>query len=254
MRTFTDFYLQAGVSLTVLIFGVFLLAGFVKGCIGLGLPTVSVGLLCLAMPAPQAAALLVVPAIITNIWQLAVGGQFVALIRRLAPFLIAICLGNSLGAWLFADVSSHGAVSLLGVALLCYAALGLSTVKLRLPSHQEGWIGALCGAATGLITAVTGVFVLPSVPYLQALGLDRNGLVQAMGIAFMVSTLAMAGGLAYGGSLGPDEAGASILALFPALVGMWAGQHLRRRIGEKAFKRGFFWALALLGVNLVILA
>lgn len=252
MNAFTDFFTQAGWSMTFLVLGVFLLAGFVKGCIGLGMPTVAVGLLSMAMPAPQAAALLVVPAVITNIWQMASGGQFRALLKRLAPLLICICLGNGVGAWLFAGASDAGTSSLLGVALLCYAAFGLSPAKLRVADRHEGWLGALCGAATGMITAVTGVFVLPSVPYLQALGLDRNALVQAMGIAFMVSTLAMAGGLLYGGALGPGEAGASALALLPALLGMWAGQSLRQRISERTFKRGFFVALALLGINLLL--
>lgn len=252
MHIFTDFFIQAGWPLATAVLGVFLLAGFVKGCIGLGMPTVAVGLLSMAMPAPQAAALLVVPAVITNIWQMASGGHFRILLRRLALLLLTICLGTALGAWLFAGVSDAGASSLLGGALLCYAAVGLSPIKLRVPPRQEGWLGALTGTVTGLITAVTGVFVLPSVPYLQALGLDRNTLVQAMGISFMVSTLAMAGGLAYGGSLGASEMAASALALGPALLGMWAGQGLRRRISETAFKRGFFIALALLGVNLLL--
>ena len=45
------------VALSAMVLGAFLLAGTVKGCIGLGLPTVAIGLLSLAMPAPQAAAL-----------------------------------------------------------------------------------------------------------------------------------------------------------------------------------------------------
>ncbi|MCJ9709447.1 TSUP family transporter, partial [Bordetella hinzii] len=82
MHLFTDFFVQAGWPLAAAVLGVFLLAGFVKGCIGLGMPTVAVGLLSMAMPAPQAAALLVVPAVITNIWQMASGGHFRVLLRR----------------------------------------------------------------------------------------------------------------------------------------------------------------------------
>ena len=62
---------------TVLIFGVlfatFLLAGLVKGVIGLGLPTIAMGLLAIVLPPAQAAALLVVPSFVTNVWQLAFG-------------------------------------------------------------------------------------------------------------------------------------------------------------------------------------
>lgn len=45
--------------------GVFVLAGLVKGVIGLGLPTISMGLLALAMPPLQAAAILVLPSFLT---------------------------------------------------------------------------------------------------------------------------------------------------------------------------------------------
>ena len=46
-----------------------MLAGFVKGVLGQGLPTVAVGLLSLIMSPGEAAALVVIPALITNIWQ-----------------------------------------------------------------------------------------------------------------------------------------------------------------------------------------
>ena len=58
--------------------GAFALAGFVKGVIGLGLPTVSIGLLGLLMTPAEAAAILVVPSLVTNIWQAAVGGGLIA--------------------------------------------------------------------------------------------------------------------------------------------------------------------------------
>ncbi|HYT47888.1 MAG TPA: sulfite exporter TauE/SafE family protein, partial [Burkholderiales bacterium] len=59
--------------------GTFLLAGFVKGVIGLGLPTLAMGLLGIAMPPAQAASLLVMPSLITNFWQLAAGPSLLAL-------------------------------------------------------------------------------------------------------------------------------------------------------------------------------
>jgi len=78
--------------------GAFALAGFVKGVIGLGLPTVSIGLLGLLMTPSQAAAILVVPSLVTNIWQAAAGGGLAALARRLWPLLAGICIGTFIGA------------------------------------------------------------------------------------------------------------------------------------------------------------
>src|SRR6202012_3200867 len=52
------------------IIAIFLLGGFVKGVIGLGLPTVAMGLLGLCMPPAQAASRLLVPLLVMNLWQL----------------------------------------------------------------------------------------------------------------------------------------------------------------------------------------
>jgi len=119
------------------------------------------------------------------------------------------------------------------------------------PGHER-WLGPLCGLVTGVVTASTGVFVMPAVPYLQSLGLSREQLIQALGLSFTVSTLALALGLAGQDALGGQALGASLLMLAPALLGMLAGQWLRQRISALLFKRCFFIGLAALGVHLLI--
>ncbi|HET9412716.1 MAG TPA: TSUP family transporter, partial [Pseudolabrys sp.] len=113
--------------------GAFLLAGFVKGAIGLGLPTVSIGLLGLLMSPAQAAAILVVPSLITNVWQALAGGGLVALMRRLWPVLVGICAGTLLGVVLLPHDDSGWATVWLGLALALYAALGLVNVHFKVP-------------------------------------------------------------------------------------------------------------------------
>lgn len=75
----------------------FLLAGMVKGVIGMGLPTVAMGLLALVMPPVQAVGLLVVPPFVTNGWQLVAGPSFVALFKRFSTMMTAVCLGTASG-------------------------------------------------------------------------------------------------------------------------------------------------------------
>lgn len=133
-----------------------------------------------------------------------------------------------------------------------YALSGLFLPSFKVAPHTERWLGPLCGGITGIITSATGVFVIPAVPYLQALGLSRDQLVQALGLSFTVSTLALAAGLAWRGTLGGGELNASLLALVPALLGMWLGQVVRQRISALLFKRVFFIGMALLGGHLLI--
>lgn len=252
METMLAFYQHIGPALTLLVVSTFLLAGAVKGVIGLGLPTIAMGLLGLAMSPAQAAALLIVPSTLTNLWQLATGGHLRVLLRRLGPMLVMIFVGTVLGsAWVGIN-SGPWAVHALGAALVVYALYGLAGPALRVAPEREGWLGPICGLVTGLVTAATGVFVMPAVPYLQSLGLSRDEMIQALGLSFTVSTLALAAGLAGQDALGGQALGASLLMLAPALLGMFAGQWLRQRISAALFKYCFFIGLAALGGHLLL--
>ncbi len=233
---------------------VFLLAGFVKGVVGLGLPTITMGLLSLAMPPAQAAALLVVPSLVTNVWQIAARPGLPALARRLAAMLAGVCAGIAAGAGWLTGGASHLVSLGLGVALFAYAALGLLSVRLHVAPRHERWVSPLVGVATGLVTAATGVFVIPAVPYLQALGLEKEELVQALGLSFLVSTIALALSLGSGGALRPAAIAGSLLALLPALAGMGLGQWIRLRVRPELFRKLFFAGLLLLGAYLSVRA
>ena len=232
---------------------IFALGGFVKGVVGLGLPTIAMGLLSVLMLPAQAAALLVVPSLVTNLWQIG-GPGFVALVKRLATLLIGVCAGAWIGAgWLTGPASSLATLGL-GLALILYAALGLLHWRMQVSPAHEPWLSPLVGLATGLVTAATGVFVIPAVPYLQALGLEKEALVRALGISFLVSTIALGAALGNSGALPVATLGASALALLPALAGMGVGQWLRLRVQAETFKTIFFCGLLALGLYLALRA
>lgn len=227
---------------------VFVAAGLVKGVVGLGLPTLAMALLALAMTPARAAALLILPSLITNIWQMLPTRTLGALLRRLAPMQVGVFGGTLLASWLLGAPAGAWAGLALGVALAAYGAWGLSgALPPRVSPTAQRWLGPLVGAITGAVTAATGVFVIPAVPYLQALGLQRDELVQAMGLSFTVSTVALALGLAINGQYPVAALGGSALMLLPALVGMQAGQWLRLRLSPLRFKQCFMAALVLLG-------
>ena len=231
----------------------FLLAGLVKGVTGLALPTVGVGLLSLAMPPAHAAAVVVVPALITNVWQMMSGPGLGSLLRRLWPMQLAICLGTWASASLITGSETAYASAALGVALIAYAALGLMNVHIpQVPGRAEWWLGTITGTVTGVVTAATGVFVIPAVPYLEALGFERDEFMQALGLSFTVATIALAWSLVGAGTLNLGTGLHSLLALVPALAGMIAGQYLLRVMRPETFRRWFFSGLALLGVHLAI--
>lgn len=228
----------------------FALAGLVKGVTGMGLPTVAMGALGAFMSPVSAAALLIVPSFVTNIWQLVTGPNLRPLIRRLWPMMIAIVAGTLAGAALLTGGDTRGTTTGLGVALIVYALYSLFARQLSVPQRWEPWLAPLIGLTTGLITGGTGVFVIPAVPYLQALNLSKDDLIQALGLSFTVSTLALAGGLALHGAFDSGNLLMSGLLVVPALTGMAAGTWLRGRISPALFRKGFLVCLALLGAEL----
>jgi uncharacterized membrane protein YfcA len=240
-------------SLLPLVVGlVFLLAGFVKGMVGLGLPTVAMGLLGLVIPPMEAAALLIVPSLVTNLWQLSAGPRLVPLLRRFWPLLAGVCAGTAAGMECLPVGTGVHATVALGLALAAYAGLGLAKIRFPVPSRAETVLSPAVGAVTGLVTAATGVFVVPAVPFLQAIDLGTEDLVQALGLSFTVSTLALAAGLGFRDALPPSLAGASLLALAPAVAGMFGGRWLRRRVEPEMFRRCFLAGLVLLGLALAL--
>ncbi len=231
---------------------VFFVAGAVKGIVGLGLPTLAMGLLSVFMPPVGAAALLLVPSFVTNVWQLVSGPPVVRTCRRLWPLGVGIVAGTLYGVLPELRSASGLARPALGSALLAYAVVGLSAVRLpAVDGRHERWLSVLVGYVTGTITAATGVFVLPAVPYLQALRLPKDELVQALGFSFTLSTLALGANLATGEALAGADLLRSSAALLPAVAGMWAGQKLRAVLSERRFRQAFFAGLGLLGAQMI---
>ena len=228
----------------------FVLAGAVKGVTGMGLPTVSMGVLGLLMTPSQAATLLIIPSFVTNVWQFAAGPNRLLMVRRVWPMLLAISIATASCAGLM--IGGNIATAALGVALIAYATIGLAKFQLSIARRAEPWLSPLIGATTGAVTGATGVFVIPGVPYLQALGLAKDDLVQALGLSFTVSTVALAVGLASRGAFHGNSGVASLLCTVPALAGMQAGQWVRNRVNPSTFRLWFFIGLLLLGADLAV--
>ena len=231
--------------------GTYVLAGFIKGVIGLGLPTVAVGLLGLMMSPAQAAAILVVPSLVTNVWQCFVGGAVLDLLKRLASLLIGICVGTAIAALLLPPGGSKATIWL-GAMLALYAVLGLLKVHFKVPRRAETWLGFVIGVANGMLSVATSVFVIPAVPYLQSLDLERDRLVQALGLSFTVSTITLALALAHAGEMTLSLWLPSAVALATAVVGMVIGQAVRDRISPATFRICLFLGLLALGLHLAL--
>jgi uncharacterized membrane protein YfcA len=160
--------------------------------------------------------------------------------------LAGVVVGTLAGTGLLTGSHAGQAATALGVLLVLYAVLGLTSVRFSIAPAAEWWLGPLIGALTGLATAATGVFAIPAVPYLGALNLDKEDMIQALGLSFTVSTIALAAGGAFdfGGCRRFNRRACA------RLLGMAAGGAMRGRFSEQTFRRVFFGGLLVLGAHL----
>lgn len=238
-------------SILLAICATFLLAGFIKGVVGLGLPTISLALLTAVLGLPQAMALLLVPSFATNLWQALAGGNALSILRRNWQFFTLATLTVWIGALSLSRLDTDVLAGLLGLILVVYAVLNLAGLRFTVPAARQPWVGSLFGATNGVLTGMTGSFVVPGVMYLQATGMPRDALVQAMGILFVLSTAALAVALGGNGLLNATLGAQSAIALLPAIAGMVIGQKVRGHLSEARFRTVLFSALLALGLYLL---
>src|SRR6266478_7953960 len=227
-----------------------LLAGFIKGVVGLGLPTVAIGLLAVTMQPSRAIAIVIVPAIVTNIWQTFAGPYLRDIIRRLWPLMAGTVVGIWLNAGMLTGPYARYGTIVLGVLLVIYAVVGLSKFSFNVARSNEKWIGGIIGLVTGAVSAATGVQVIPSMPFMQAIGMEKDELVQALGVFFTTATVALAFNLTSAGLLTAATAWPGAVAMAASFTGMFVGQAVRSRLQPETFRRWFLIAMILLGLYL----
>ncbi len=233
-----------------IVFGlsVFLLAGTVKGLVGLGLPTITIALTSLVLPLTESIALIALPTIFTNVWQAAIGGQFRVIARRQWPLILPLAVTLYLTMWLVGQKGPNWAFLVLAAVLIVYSGLGLLRIRLHIHADLERPLAPVIGVISGFVAGLVGVPIIPLMPYLQGLDIKPSELVQTLGVVLCATSLTLTASLLFFGLLDGPRATVSAAAVVPALAGMWVGQQIRRRLSVEQFRLAVFWALLLTGV------
>lgn len=227
------------------------LGGLVKGTVGMGMKIVVLGLLATIIELPVAIAIIILPAVTTNIWQVFGGPPLRETLRRTWSLFVMVCIGVWFGTDILAASNPAHLAAALGVLLVVYAVFALSAPRIPSPGRHETWMSPVIGGLTGIFGGMTGSDVIPGVPYMQSLGLSRDMMIQAMGILFLLGSSMIAVSFAYRGLLTTEIGVASALGSLPTLGGYYLGAKIRSRIPEALFRKLLLAALFLLGVYIV---
>ena len=229
----------------------FLIAGVVKGVVGVGLPTIAVAIMGAALGLREAIPVLMIPSFLANFWQFTRPGPILPLLTRFGPMNIAACIGIWIGTIVLFRIDPAIINSLFGGVVILYAVMNLTRVDVTLPPGRENLYGPPVGFFSGLLTGVSGSLLLPVVIYLQALKLDKDTFVQAAGLSLFIGTVIWGAALLNEGAMTQEAWTLSALALAPTLVGMVIGQNLRGRVPEAKFRTGVYLVLIVLAANLI---
>lgn len=240
------------IDLITVVIPVFLLAGFVKGVVGVGLPTLSLALLSLFLSPAQAVPIILLPSLFTNVWQALGGGELKTVGSKIWMYLLAAVLTIGVGGYALLNWRAEWITAALGVLICIYAASTLLGIRFPDSTKMSKASTIGFGIANGVLTGMTGTFVVPGVMYLQGLGLSRQQQVQAMGLLFLSLTLALLAMLWIGGALSMNLSLMSSFAIIPALTGMFVGRKVASRLPDALFRPLFMIALLALGASLVL--
>ena len=231
----------------------FVAAGFVKGTIGLGLPTVTLAVLTLPLGLKTSLAVIVIPLMVTNLWQALTGQYLKQILARFWPFLLTAIIAVWIGIQVLAAARSDYLVAMLGIVLILNSVISFTRFRIPPPSPEQETIwSVVCAALGGLMFGMTGNFIVPGILFLQALGMQRDMLVQALGVTFVIISTTLAVSLTSRSLMTGELTAISVAGLVPAFFGMWLGQIYRASISEEHFRRLFLIGLLIIGFSFLI--
>lgn len=230
----------------------FVAAGFVKGTIGLGLPTVTLAVLTLPLGLKTTLSILVLPLLITNTWQALTGPHLREIIVRFWPFFLTAIISVWFGVKVLNKSNPDYLVALLGIILILNSLISFTSYRTPAPApeHEKIW-SVVCSGVGGLMFGMTGNFIVPGILFLQALGLKRAMMVQTLGVTFMTISCTLAVSLTSRSMMTSDLTIASAAALAPAFLGLRLGTRYRNAISEEQFRKLFFAGLFVIGCSLL---
>ncbi len=229
----------------------FAVAGGIKGVVGLGLPTISAAIMASGIDLRLAVGILILPLLVTNLWQVLQVGAMGVLARRFGVLNLAASVGLWIGTEILFAVDPRWMQGGLGILLLLNAAFQVFGGMPVVPRAREAMLSVPVGLVSGVIGGMTGSQGIVIAVYLASLNLTRDEYVQGVGLSFLLTGVVWAAAIAAQGGITLETVPLSGLALVVALAAMAVGTRVRRHLPQARFRQLVFVTMALLGANLI---
>ncbi|SHH28167.1 sulfite exporter TauE/SafE family protein [Marivita hallyeonensis] len=230
---------------------VFLIAGSVKGLVGIGLPTAAISMLTIFIDPRTAIAMGLVPIVVSNAWQVWSMGDVRGAFQRYWVFAAALGVSVFVTVSLSAEVSDRVIFLALGLSIVAFAALNLRFTMPAIPDRYDRAAQLCLGTLGGILGGLSGVWVAPVIMYMSARQVQKDEFVRATGLLLFIGGVPFFAAYVLEGLLTPSLAAVSLALVLPTLLGFALGARLRNRMSNEKFRKVLLYVFLLLGLNLL---
>jgi len=231
-------------------------SGFVKGSLGLGFSTICLAILANFLELKLAISIVLLPSLLSNIIVMVDTGNFKHSLKVFWPMLLAAIFGMAIGLKILHQEESKLSTILLAIVLIIYGVYGLVANLMRrefkLENHRIKLLNPIIGCATGIVNGATGSQILPIMPYLLALNISKDLLVQTINLSFTICSIIMLSSFLYLKTIELQTLTTYSLAIIPMAIGVWLGNKIRKKLSEERFKLLSMGLIVILGVALLL--
>lgn len=217
----------------------------------MGLPLTALGLITLFVDPRQSIAIVMVPMLVSNAWQVWRAGGIAQAFACYLPFIVALAVSVALAVVAFSGVSDAWIYAGLGGTLLLYVTISLRNLVPDLPDKHDHKAQIIAGLTSGISGGLTSVWAPPMAMYLAARGVRKDEFVRASGLLILIGSIPFAAGYAALGFLDRPSLMLGLGLLVPTFAGFRLGEVLRSRLSETAFKKALLAIFVLIGLNLI---
>ena len=230
---------------------IYFIAGMIKGMLGIGFPTAAVSLLAQVTDTRTAIALVIIPMMVTNAWQVWRNRRVRWVLKTFWLLLFVMLLMTAV----FSQVAGLAPVALLtgvlGLIVAVYSASSLYRPLFFIPERVDNLAQLATGISAGIMAGLTGVWSPPILIYLNARRLGKEAFVATTGVLMCLGSLVLFAGYVNAGLIGSSIIVMSCVLLVPSLLGFTAGEWVRGHLSAKRFERLLLWFFLIMGLNLI---
>ncbi|SEG81757.1 sulfite exporter TauE/SafE family protein [Bosea lathyri] len=166
----------------------FLFAGTIKGLSGFGLPLVALPILAMVLDLPTSIAILALPTVLTNVWQIIEFRERAGEVRPLLTFFVVGGVGVMLGSLFLVSAPESLLKTALGVVIFAYLALRISRPSFHLTRQIAKQLAPFVGLAAGVLHGLAGLSAPISVTFVHAMRRERETMVFLISAIFLAFT------------------------------------------------------------------